>query len=249
MKNDKLKEYCNLLCPDFNYRLNPSNLLFELQYQLQFLKSEIFQNIVDTDSKSHFYLDFVLNEILIHFKTLNTDSEDEIKFTLNKYNVSLEDVLNFNIKNDSFSEYFNKNYNAFEENKKEQKTYLQIQILFNNYFSLIYGQKVLDFVNDLKSEKHTVESKNEKIKWIGKPSQLGFIIGMLTDLEYIEPPKRKSNDINYTQFAKQIKNVFEIETTESTLSKYLNLESEKGQETLRKFEKENFSIPRRNIVS
>lgn len=250
MNNIKLKEYCNLLSPDLFFRLSPSNYLFELQYQLQFLKSEILQNIINTNNKSHFYLDFVQNEILINLESLNTVSDEEIKLTLKKYNVNIEDVLDFNIKSENFLKYFNKNYEDFEENKKEQNTYTEFKILFNNFFSLIYGQKVLDFVNELKIEKQSATLiLNEKIKWSGKPSQLGFIIGMLTELEYIEAPKRKTSDINYTQFAKQIINVFEVDTTESTLSKYLNLESEKGQETLRKFEKENFSIPHRTIVS
>nr|WP_315178564.1 hypothetical protein [uncultured Flavobacterium sp.] len=89
----------------------------------------------------------------------------------------------------------------------------------------------------------------KNIKWIGKPSQLGFIIGKLADLGYIEAPKKINGETNFTQFAKQVNNTFEIETKESTLSKYLNLETEKAQETFRKFNENGFDIPHIKTVS
>ncbi|WP_157209206.1 hypothetical protein [Mariniflexile maritimum] len=88
-----------------------------------------------------------------------------------------------------------------------------------------------------------------KLKWIGKPSQLGFIISSLANLGYIETPLKKDGEINYTQLAKLVKETFETETTESTLSKYLNLDSEKGQETSRKFSSYNFNIPHLKTIS
>ena len=45
------------------------------------------------------------------------------------------------------------------------------------------------------------------------------------------------------------KNTFDVETTESTLSKYLNLESEKGSETVRKFNDNGFDIPHLKTIS
>jgi DNA-dependent RNA polymerase auxiliary subunit epsilon len=66
---------------------------------------------------------------------------------------------------------------------------------------------------------------------------------------YIESPLKKDGEINYTQLAKLVKETFETETTESTLSKYLNLESEKGQETVRKFNSNNFNIPHLKTIS
>jgi hypothetical protein len=44
--------------------------------------------------------------------------------------------------------------------------------------------------------------------------------------------------INYKQFANLVNNTFEVNSTNDTLSKYLNLESEKGKETVRKFSKQ-----------
>lgn len=93
------------------------------------------------------------------------------------------------------------------------------------------------------------EETTEKIKWIGKPSQLGFIIGKLAELGYIDAPQRINGETNFTQFAKQVKNTFDVETKESTLSKYLNLESEKGSETVRKFDENGFDIPHIKQIS
>lgn len=99
------------------------------------------------------------------------------------------------------------------------------------------------------STENIAENNTAKIKWIGKPSQLGFIIGTLTELGYIEAPRKLNNDINFTEFAKLVKNTFEIVSTEGTLSKYLNLDTEKSRETKSKFESNKFEIPPASIVS
>jgi hypothetical protein len=94
----------------------------------------------------------------------------------------------------------------------------------------------------------TIHSSN-KIKWIGKPSQLGIIIRQLVEMEYIQAPRKHSGDINYTQFAKMVLTTFDVDTTEDTLIKYLNSDSEKSQSTLRKFDENGFNIPHKNIIS
>ena len=88
-----------------------------------------------------------------------------------------------------------------------------------------------------------------KISWDSKPAHLGYIMGMLADLEFINAPRRQNGEINYTQFAKQVYNVFDVKTTESTLSKYLNTSTEKAQETERNFNKASFNIPHKKEVN
>ena len=124
---------------------------------------------------------------------------------------------------------FMDNLNAVNEMKQRAVNYLIDQVQVN-----------LGFYNP---------ENAKKLKWIGKPSQLGFIVSSLVDLGYIEAPVRQNGDINYTQFAKLVKQTFDIDTSESTLSKYLNTDSEKGQEPMRKFEQYGFNIPHKNIVS
>ena len=100
-----------------------------------------------------------------------------------------------------------------------------------------------------KDPNHIQKVENKKIKWLGKPSHLGFIMGQLASLDYIEAPKHINGEINYTQFAKLVMQTFKAEGKESSLSKYLNLQSEKGKETQRSFEKESFEIPHIKSVS
>lgn len=88
-----------------------------------------------------------------------------------------------------------------------------------------------------------------KLKWDAKPAHLGYIIGMLADSEFLDAPKRDNGDINYTQFAKQVLNVFNVDTKESTLTKYLNTTTEKAQETKRKFDEIGFDIPHKKRVN
>ncbi|WP_418604143.1 hypothetical protein [Hwangdonia sp.] len=103
--------------------------------------------------------------------------------------------------------------------------------------------------NAISNEFFKLVSKEEKLKWDSKPAHLGYIMGMLADLEFVNAPKRKNGDINYTQYARQVLNIFDIETTENTLTKYLNTTTEKAQETERNFNKANFNIPHKKEVN
>jgi len=104
-------------------------------------------------------------------------------------------------------------------------------------------------IDGIKEEIEAEKSDELKLKWIGKPSQLGYLIGQLAQQEYIEPPKRDNGEINFTQFAKDVLRIFKSEATQGTLSAYLNINNEKSQETHRNFEKAKFNIPHKKIVS
>lgn len=110
------------------------------------------------------------------------------------------------------------------------------------------------YLNFLNSNIPNSELENEnyseyKINWEGKPSHLGYIFGVLADLEYIDAPKKKDGEINYTKFAKEVLGSLNVKTKESTLSKYLNISTEKSLETSRKFETSGFFIPHKKEVS
>lgn len=108
------------------------------------------------------------------------------------------------------------------------------------------GINVIEAISTNKNSDHHID---EKIKWIGGPSQLGFIIAKLLEYGYIEAPRHKNGEINYTQFSALVKITFDVKTTEASLSKYLNVNSEKAQETVRKFESNKFYIPSLKEVS
>lgn len=104
-------------------------------------------------------------------------------------------------------------------------------------------------IEEIKEVMESEKSDELKLKWNGKPSHLGYIIGQLAQQDYIEPPKRDNGEINFTQFAKDVLRIFKSEATQGTLSAYLNINNEKSQETHRNFEKAKFNIPHKKIVS
>ncbi len=104
-------------------------------------------------------------------------------------------------------------------------------------------------INEVTEELEGLQNIKSKLKWVGKPSQLGYIIGQLAQLDYIEPPKRDNGEINYSQFGRDVLKIFNVKTTQGTLSTYLNIDNNKAQETHRNFEKANFNIPHKKEVS
>lgn len=116
---------------------------------------------------------------------------------------------------------------------------------------VVYGKDVYGAKLELVKDDSVLKKKDssKKLKWAGGPSQLGFIISNLVQLGYIESPLRKNGEINYTKLAESVKETFEIDTTVNSLTKYLNLDSEKGQETSRKFKANNFNVPHLKSIS
>ena len=249
MNNTYLKQFCVAVSSDNELSKTSFINLYEnsLTHFSPYLKAEIQENILNLDSSRHsYYLDYVISQI--ERTPFFNYTIDQFEKVLLQYDNSMK-VSSFPYFSGSLSKDLNSLSSSLFYNALDDSNCELIQQNAFAYASMLEARKMIEFVENEKNKLSNTQSSFDKIKWNGKPSQLGFIIGMLTELDFIEAPKRKTNDINYTQFAKQIKNIFEIDTTESTLSKYLNLDSEKGQETKRTFKKENFHIPNRKIVS
>lgn len=249
-------EYLNAFCKEISHAREITQNSFMQLYDFgithfgPYLESEITENLLllDKDKKED-YLNFVLDKIS---KTpFATIPEDFIDRWLKKYNVDISEFPNFS--NEELNKMLRKNYSGYHIELEEQLEIEDIQIDFYCYAAMLEVKKIMSYIET----KNKVSFQNDnkeysiipKLKWIGKPSQLGFIIASLVNLGYIEAPQRKDGEINYTQFAKIVKQTFDIDTTENTLSKYLNTESEKGQEPLRKFEENGFNIPHIKSVS
>lgn len=125
----------------------------------------------------------------------------------------------------------------------------KVEDIQKDFYTYAYHLEVLKVIEFIENQHHSLINNEDKIKWIGKPSQLGFIIGKLVEFGYVESPTRTNGETNYTQLAKLVNNTFDVATSPATLSKYLNLESEKGQETARQFEKNKFYLPQIKEVS
>ena len=107
---------------------------------------------------------------------------------------------------------------------------------------LIHIQSIIDELNDSKQ-------LAIKIKWLGKKTHIGFIFSSLAQEGYIDTPKSGNGEINYTAFAKLIREVFDVEVSEGSLRKYLNPSDDKFDENKNTFEKEKFHLPNVKLVN
>lgn len=213
-------------------------------YSHNFLLTEIKENILTLKLEERLlYLEYLESRIKNESRRFKIDKLIEILNSLEididnldyKENSQIEGALVKNFKSISDREILGKLSDLHRE--------------YYKYLLDIEREKVLKSINDLIVMTEKNDDFSEKLKWIGKPSQLGFIIGSLAQLGYLEVPRHKTGEINYNQFAKLVKSTFQIDTTEATLSKYLNLDSDKGQETDRKFNARGFSIPHLKEIS
>jgi hypothetical protein len=224
---------------------------YELLPMIENVIIEIEENLFTIpENKADNYISILIKKI--EYCGIAEKDEKLIKRWINEYNLDINEFPFMNVLEIKKLIVTHPTDNRYEG--KELFEVEDIQIDFYQYACMIGAKKVIEYLLSKKTIiiiKDDVNIRNtwEKIKWIGKPSQLGFIIGKLAELGYIETPERQTGDINYTQLAKLVKNTFDVETTEATLSKYLNLESEKGSETARKFNENGFNIPHVKTIS
>ncbi|MEQ3665851.1 hypothetical protein [Olleya sp.] len=193
---------------------------------LRNLQSEIDDNIALMDKESSF----------IYLSKLRDKACGSLE------NIQLQAV---NIENNNFEHFFD----LKKEDILMRKDFIEVAKFLNRIKSARLSS-LIEFVDsNLKYYKIIDQVVLNKLKWLGKPSQLGFIISSLVDLGYLEAPTKQDGEINFTQFAKLVKTTFDVNTTEATLSKYLNQESEKGQEPARKFKENGFDIPHIKTIS
>jgi len=248
-------EYLKVFCKNISNERVIKETCFRQVYNsmvhfVPYFENEILENllILSSDKKDD-YLNYVIDTIQ---KTEFSDCDEEvIAQWLKKYNSSVNEFPDF--VNDDLRHWLKRYYNGYSDKPTDFDFILDIQSDFYYYAAGLEAQKMISFLESKKSTAvNNIESQSqitEKIKWIGKPSQLGFIIGKLADLGYIEAPKRPNGETNFSKFASLVNNTFEVDTTDNTLSKYLNLESEKGSETVRKFNEYGFDIPHTKTVS
>lgn len=243
-----LNEFCKAINGDRAIYETSFMMLYDnsITHFTPYFKQEILNNILTLkENKKHLYIDYVINHIQ---NTVDINKQACIQDLLKENNESLDDYPYF--KKGKLYKKLNTYVNAHHHTDKERDYLEDLQLSFFEYAAKIEVEGIIDFLQNLKEKQSlTTNVKIKKIKWIGKPSQLGYIIGTLVELDYIDPPRNKSNDINFTQFAAQLSEVFEFDGKTSSLTKYLNFNDQKFKETKGKFDKEKFHIPRRSIVS
>jgi hypothetical protein len=102
---------------------------------------------------------------------------------------------------------------------------------------------ITDFVE--KFNHSEIVSEVPRLKWIGKPSHLAFIIRTLVDEGYIESPKQHNKEINVSELSRQILNSFSVDvgTTENTMKVYTTSENDKYIKLKQNFDNQGFYIP------
>ena len=220
---------------------NASDKLNYLKHIIKLLKIPVNQLKKDfyiTDFESRYF------SKASEFETLK--SIDKITDKIVKDLMSTDE----DIFNDLESDYQYSIYDMFEleyaniRMKVISRLPLALFTIASSFINILYNK-----IDEINEELFNKEAVKDKIEWSGKPSQLGFIFSKLAELDYLVPPKRDNGETNYTQFAKKVLNIFKIKTTEGTISKYLNSNEAKAQETQRNFDKANFNIPHKKEVS
>lgn len=121
-------------------------------------------------------------------------------------------------------------------------SFLPLSLFVIGHDFVVQLKKIQQIVFDLKEEK----AVNPKINWIGKKTHIGYILGTLALNGFIDAPKNKNGEINYTAYAKLIKQNFNAEISEESLRKYLNPEDDKFEENKKSFDKAKYHLP--NII-
>jgi hypothetical protein len=170
---------------------------------------------------------------------------NELEFTdFTKLNIDFQihDYFYQVSKNFKYSKIDSLDYIEFIFNRANTLSFIPFSLFLIAHKFVVELMKIKEIVNDLKEAKQV----NPRIKWSGKKTHIGYFLGTLAINGFIDAPKNKNGEINFTAYAKLIKQNFEVDVNEDTLRKYLNPEDDKHQENKNSFEKAKSHIP--NII-
>jgi hypothetical protein len=175
----------------------------------------------------------------------NPDLQELLSKNHDKFNdddFELDDKIFKLISNSNFKKVESIYYLGALYERSRALSFIPLSIFNIGHNFVVQLMKIQQIVQDLKEEK----SVNPKINWVGKKTHIGYILGNLALNGFIDAPKNKNGEINYTAYAKLIKQNFNAEITEDSLRKYLNPEDDKFEENKKSFDKAKFNMP--NII-
>lgn len=209
-------------------------LIFNIEavkLQLKIIKADFY-----VDSKQSRYYSIVDdNPETQYLQTIYQEKTNDNEF-------ELDDKIYELINNSDFKKVESLYYPFALYYRSKTLSFLPFSLFHIGYKFVLELIKIQRIVNDLKEEK----AVNPKINWIGKKTHIGYILGTLALNGFIDAPKNKNGEINYTAYAKLIKQNFNAEISEESLRKYLNPEDDKFEENRKSFEKAKFNMP--NII-
>ncbi|WP_370408205.1 hypothetical protein [Tenacibaculum dicentrarchi] len=248
--NKVAKEYENALSEIF-IQLSTSdfkNIDNVIKYTIQAIKLKL------NTLKSDFYIN---NKRSRYCSTLvDNEYTQELSEIIQRSNTYEQNSENHSILNALKKLSFDKSYNPL---KNYQSSYY-LNFHHKRFKTLSYLPFALfniasDFLNKLTIIEKDIEEINqhnetrEKIKWTGKKTHIGYIFSILEQEGFIDTPKLKNGEVNYTAFSKLIKDVFDVDVKKDTLRKYLNPSDEKFVENKKTFDREDFHIPNVKLLN
>lgn len=269
--NVDLEKYPDLVIYRDNeyFELDPRLITKKRKYIIDDLKplyieaiSEVIlklSSLADNNEKLN-YLKYTIQLFSIPLRQLKIDfhvhQEDSRYYSLSK-NVNqlstIEEIAERILKEDTkekvkkFDIPFYQLLDLFLKNHKEKTLSflpLSLSVIGNSFIKILYNK-----INEIEKEIENSKPAQSQIEWAGNTSQLGYIMGQLAQLGYINPKELHNGEINFTQFSKDLLNKFKLKTTVGSLAAYLNINNNKAQETHRKFQKAKFNIPHKKEIS
>jgi len=255
-------------------QLRQEEIIKEIKKLYEDSLSEIYLNLSTSDPENFdSFIKFNIEAIKIQLKTLKSDfyvDEKKSRYcSLLLDNAEVGDLYykhiakrhynnlligrkiptlfsNFDFKNENIKTTYIESFYFNEFHLKRFKTLsnLPLSLFLIGYKFILELIKIQNMIVDIRESKEI----NPKIKWTGKRTHIGFVLGTLAQNGYLDAPKGKNGEINYTAFAKLIRQNFEVEGTEDTLRKYLNPDDEKFIESQKTFDKEGFKIPHSKLL-
>lgn len=138
-----------------------------------------------------------------------------------------------------------------------EKEYVILEYIADKTFFPVFGNYTNDFpleifmeLAELKTLSTLVDEKSNYhnevvVKWTGKVTQLGFIVRELVEKGYIDSPKKKNGEVNETELARLINQVFRYDGELSTLTKSLSMDGNNMENS----NKNKFIIPHIKEIS
>jgi hypothetical protein len=130
-----------------------SSLIFEINILKGYvynIKHEVLKELMTNNVNRNDFLNYIISEI-----GPSTSLEEHfvliIKKCLDKYNVTIEDILNDTISNPPFRRLVNTNYKKIPVNNANSDDTLSIQIAFYHYFSEYFEDDLFQFLESKKT--------------------------------------------------------------------------------------------------
>lgn len=236
-------------------------IIFDTRPIFNEAKSDIFVKLQNLNSKEEklFYLTNTINLFNIAVTQLQKD------ILIDSPNSNYYSQINISKKFVSFDQFFSDTQNNLENLEENNDIELEVNshfdVFYLDYFNVrtkmlgYLPTALLAIANSFMSFlEYNIDAINNiyntsKIKWSGNNSKLGFIMGTLASLGYIDVPKKSDGEINYKQFARELNKIFNCDFNADSLARYLSVDSDKCQETRSKFKSKGFDIPHIKDVS